>query len=91
MLEYRDRNNQPERPTRRLVRFQLSNIVSDADGMKQIWRKYIEKLLNGENEWDGEVDCLEVMGPCFLISEEEVASAIKGLKIGKAADRTVLV
>ena len=27
--------------------------VSDADGMKNIWMKYIEKLLNVENDWDG--------------------------------------
>ena len=32
------------------------NVVSDADGMKNIWRKYMEKLLNVENDWDGEVD-----------------------------------
>ena len=38
------------------------NVVSDADGMKNIWRKYMEKLLNVENDWDGEVDCPEVMG-----------------------------
>ena len=30
------------------------NIVSDADGMKNIWRKYMEKLLNVENDWDDE-------------------------------------
>ena len=64
------------------------NVVSDADGMKNIWRKYMEKLLNVENDWDGEVDCPEVMGPHCLISEEEVAAAIKGLKIGKAAGPT---
>ena len=64
------------------------NVVSDADGMKNIWRKYIEKLLNVENDWDGEVDCPEVMGPHCLILEEEVAAAIKGLKIGKAAGST---
>ena len=38
-------------------------------------------LLNVENDWDGEVDCPEVMGLHCLISEEEVAAAIKGLKI----------
>ena len=31
----------------------------------------------------GMVKCPEVMGPCCLISEEEVAAAIKGLKMGK--------
>ena len=67
------------------------NVVSDADGMKNIWRKYMEKVLNVENDWDGEVDCPEVMGPHCLISEEEVAAAIKGLKIEKAAGPTGVV
>ena len=31
--------------------------MSDDDGMKNtIWRKYMEKLLNVENDWDGDVD-----------------------------------
>ena len=37
------------------------------------------------------VDCPEVMEPCCLISEEEVAAAIKGLKMGKAAGPTGVV
>ena len=49
------------------------------------------KLLNVEHDWDGEVDCPEVMGPCCLISEEDVAAAIKGLKIGKSAGPTGVV
>ena len=67
------------------------NVVSNADGLKNIWRKYMEKLLNVENDWDGEVDCPDVMGPHCLFSEEEVAAAIKGLKIGKAAGPTGMV
>ena len=46
--------------------------------------KYMEKLLNVKNEWDVEVGCSEVMGPCCLISEEEAAAAIKGIQFGKA-------
>ena len=42
----------------------------------------MEKLIHDENDWDGDVDCLEAMGSCCLISEEEVASAIK--RIGKS-------
>ena len=67
------------------------NVVSDDDGMKNIWRKYMEKLLNVENDWDGEVDFPEVMWPRCLILEEEIAAAIKGLKIGKAAGPTDVV
>ena len=51
----------------------------------------MEKLLNVENDWDGEVDCPEMMGPHCLILEEEVAAAIKGLKVGKAAGPTGVV
>ena len=47
----------------------------------------MEKLL--KNDWNG--DCPEVMGPRCLISEEEVAAAIKGLKMGKAAGATGVV
>ena len=51
----------------------------------------MEKLLNVENNWDGDVDCSEVMGPCCLNSEEEVAAPIKGFKFGKAAGPTGVV
>ena len=70
---------------------EVGNVVSDADGVKNIWRIYMEKLLNVENDWNREVDCPEVMGPCCLISEEGVAAAIKGLKMGKAAGPTGVV
>ena len=69
----------------------VGNVVFDADGMKNIWRKYMEKLLNVENDLYGDVDRLEVMGPCCLILEEEVAAGIKGLKMGKAAGPTGVV
>ena len=35
----------------------FGNVASDADGMKDICRKYMEMLLNVENEWDGEMGC----------------------------------
>ena len=56
-----------------------------------MYEEYMEKLLNVENDWNGEMDCPEVMGPCCLISEEEVAAAIKGVKMGKAAGPTGMV
>ena len=67
------------------------HVVSDAYGMKNIWRKYMDKHLNVENDWVGEVDSPEVMGPRCLMSEEEAAAAIKGLKIGKVAGPTGVV
>ena len=73
-----------------LYKNDAGNVVSDANGMKNIWRKYMEKLLNVEN-WDGEVDCPELMGPNCLISEEEIAADIKELNIGEAAGPTGVV
>ena len=72
------------------MKINVRNVVFDADGMKILWRKYIEKHLNVENDWDDEIDCPEVMWPCCP-SEEEVATAIKGLQIGKAAGPTGVV
>ena len=51
----------------------------------------MEKLLKVENYWDVEGDCPEVMVHCCLLSEEEVAAAIKGLKMGKATSSTGVV
>ena len=53
------------------------NIVSDADGMKNIWRKYMEKLLNVENDWDGEVDCPEVWGSIVSFRKKRLLRLLK--------------
>ena len=55
----------------------VRNVVSDADGMKNIWRKYIEKLLNIENDWDGKVDCPEVMGPVVSFQKKRLQQLSK--------------
>ena len=44
--------------------------------------------MTGMVKW---MDCPEVMGPCCLISEEEVSAAIKEFKIAKAARATGVV
>ena len=36
----------------------------------------MEKLPNVENNWDDEVDCPEVIEPCCLILEKELAASI---------------
>ena len=60
------------------------NVVFDADGMKNIWRKYMEKkLLNVENDWDGEVDCPEVMGPIVSFRKKRLQQLLKDWKLEK--------
>ena len=73
------------------MKYDIGNVVSDAHCTNNIWRKYMEKLIHVENAWDCELDCSEMMGPFCLISEEEVAVAIKILKMGKSAGPTGVV
>ena len=54
------------------MKHDVENVVSDAAGMKSIWRKYVEKLLNVENDWDGEVDCPEVMCPVVSFRQKRL-------------------
>ena len=68
------------------------NCVKDANGkvlvendqVKEEWRKYMEKLLN-ENTWDNATTCENVEGPCELIRRDEILTALRMMKKGKAA------
>ena len=51
----------------------------------------MEKLLNEENVWDGITECEKVERPSDLITEVEVAKALKAMKSGKAAGPTGVV
>ena len=61
-------------------------VVVDQDGLKDVWRRYFEKLLNEEFDWDREG--LEtghaVSGPAEEITASEVRAAIGKMKAGKA-------
>ena len=67
------------------VKDEDGNIVTDTEGVQEVWRRYMERLLNVENEWDREVESEVVEGPFCLIKEWEVAQALKRTKSGKAA------
>ena len=62
---------------------ELGNIVTDSVVRKEVWRKHVDKLLNVENIWDGEVECHAVEGSSCYISEEDVRRALKHTKMGK--------
>ena len=55
----------------------VGNIVSDDDGMRNIWRKYMEKLQNVENDWDSDVDCSDVMGPVISFQKKRLQQLLK--------------
>ena len=43
----------------------------------------MNKLLNVENDWDGEVDCAEVMWPCCLFRKKRLQRLSPDLKLEK--------
>ena len=59
--------------------------------LKKRCREYMEKLMNVENEWNGQVECDVVEGPGEHITETEVEKEIVEMKSGKAGGPTRLV
>ena len=52
--------------------------------MREIWRRYLEELLNVENENQIEEEpCVE--GPIEEIARKEVEEALKSMKTGRAS------
>ena len=72
----------------RCLKNEMGEMLVDPNAVKNRWKQYIEKLLNVENEWDGEVGADIVEGPPDRIRESEVANAIKASKSGKAGGPT---
>ena len=60
-------------------------LVIGEENMKKEWKNFMEKLLNEENEWDGNVEGDKIEGPLQAISYEEVDKALRKMKCGKAA------
>ncbi len=70
---------------------EVGQIVVDPDGIKGRWKRYMEILLNAENEWDGNIESNPVFGPAEKITEKEVEEAIKAMKSRKARGPTGVV
>ena len=66
-------------------------MVLDEEGRKTIWKEYMEKLLNEENEWDHDVSCEKKEGPHCCISKEEMRNALQNMKNGKVAGPSKVV
>ena len=59
-------------------------VVSEKDRGK-LWKEYMEKIMNVENEWDQMVEADMVEGPVEGVTDEEVMEAMNKMKLGKAA------
>ena len=59
-------------------------MVADEKGIKYLWKKYTEKLMNDENEWDYRISAGVKEWPAYSNRIGEVAAALKNMKRHKA-------
>ena len=59
-------------------------VVHEKDCGK-LWKEYMEKIMNVENEWDQMAEADMVEGPVEGVTYEEVMKAMNNMKLGKAA------
>ena len=57
---------------------------------KRIWKNYMEEIMNKENDWDHATTACIIEGPIKNVTREEIAMAIKVMKLGKAAGPSVV-
>ena len=55
-------------------------VIVDEKEIKDLFKKYMEKLVNEENEWDDRI----MAGPANYVRSGEVAAALKKIKRHKA-------
>ena len=55
-------------------------VIVDEKGIKDSWKKYVEKLVNEENVWDHRISAGVKEGPADCIRIDEVAAALKKMK-----------
>ena len=60
-------------------------MCTDERERAEVWKDHMERLMNEENEWDGDVECAVTHGPIERVTMEEVEKAVKEMKLGKAA------
>ena len=48
--------------------------------MREVWKDYMEKIMNEENDWDHNVE-----GPVDCVSREEVLQPLNKMKTGKVS------
>jgi len=57
-----------------------SKVIVDERGIKDLWKEYMEKLRNEENEWDHRISATVKEGLADCIGIDEVAADLKQMK-----------
>ena len=66
-------------------------MIVDKKGIKDLWKEYVEKLMNEENEWDRRILAGVKEGLADCIRIDEIAAALKNTKSHKAQGLSGLV
>ena len=61
------------------------NLKTEIGERLEVWRRYWERLMNIENEWDGEVDYVPVEDLWKKVTGKKVWEALKRMKKGKSS------
>jgi len=59
-------------------------VIVDDKGIKYLWKEYMEKLMNEENEWDHTISAKVKEGPANCIRMAKVRAVLKKMKRHKA-------
>ena len=52
----------------------------------KVWKDYMERIMNEENDWDRNVEGDTVEDPVVCVGREEVLQAMNGLRTIKVSD-----
>ncbi|VBB35221.1 unnamed protein product, partial [Acanthocheilonema viteae] len=66
------------------------NVIIDQEGIKSVWKRYMEDLLNQVNESETLTNNPPTIGPACQFSSAEIGTAIKKMKPNKAKGYTDL-
>ena len=55
-----------------------------------VWKDYMEGIMNEENDWDRNVEGVAVEGPVVCVSREKVLLSLNEMKVGKAPGPSVV-
>ena len=55
---------------------QNGRIITEESAVKDIWKNYMEDIMNTESEWDNDTTCDPIEGPCCQLKVEEYSTAV---------------
>ena len=58
------------------VKNERKDIVTEEGAVRDIWKNYMENIMNTESEWDNDVSCDPIEGPCCQLRREEYSVAV---------------